>query len=192
MERPNAGFATLSFIAVAAAFVLCAPISVTEGKKSHTRNKKRPLALARSLHYALVAVIEVLLPFSSSLVLSALVDAYFELGGAYGRCPLRCVHMRRADGGCDQSRGLRRAVRRTDGRGRGRGHEAAAPDRKNERNEDFLPRELEAFSRALAPGPGPVGRPRSQRLQHLQHAGGWSGVELRGREGWKGKRRERK
>ena len=41
MERPNAGFATLSFIAIAV--VLCASISVTEGKKSHTRNKKGPL-----------------------------------------------------------------------------------------------------------------------------------------------------
>ena len=44
MERPNAGFATLSFIAIAIAVVLCASISVTEGKKSsHTRNKKGPL-----------------------------------------------------------------------------------------------------------------------------------------------------
>ena len=43
MERPNAGFATLSFIAIAVV-VLCASISVTEGKKSsHTRNKKGPL-----------------------------------------------------------------------------------------------------------------------------------------------------
>ena len=43
MERPNnAGFAALSFIAVVV--VLCASISVTEGKKSsHTRNKKGPL-----------------------------------------------------------------------------------------------------------------------------------------------------
>ena len=41
MERPNAGFATLSFIAIAV--VLCASISVTEGKKSHTRNKKGAL-----------------------------------------------------------------------------------------------------------------------------------------------------
>ena len=46
MERPNnAGFATLSFIAIAV--VLCASISVTEGKKSsHTRETKK----GRSLH----------------------------------------------------------------------------------------------------------------------------------------------
>ena len=48
MERPNSGFATLSFLAVAVAgIVLGAQISVTEGKKSHTRNKEAPLARSR-------------------------------------------------------------------------------------------------------------------------------------------------